>query len=78
MTPLTLELPPTLHRHLQIVAEDAGMSVDEFVARATAEKLAALRRAHSQRLKYQVATRLRARRFIAELRRAAEGLQGGQ
>ena len=43
MTKLTFQLPDSLHRSIQSLAEREGYSVDQFLASAAAEKMAALR-----------------------------------
>ena len=43
MNTLTVQLPESLHRSIQELAEREGYSVDQFLASAAAEKMAALR-----------------------------------
>ena len=42
MSALTVEFPESLHRSIKALAEKEGYSVDQFLASAAAEKLAAL------------------------------------
>ncbi|MEW6352482.1 MAG: toxin-antitoxin system HicB family antitoxin [Thermodesulfobacteriota bacterium] len=42
MATLTIELPNSLRRHLDELAEQEGISVERFVATAVAEKMSAL------------------------------------
>ncbi|KAB2646062.1 MAG: toxin-antitoxin system HicB family antitoxin [Verrucomicrobia bacterium] len=42
MNALTIQLPESLHRTIQALAEKEGWSVDQFLASAAAEKMAAL------------------------------------
>jgi len=42
MTTLNVELPNSLHKNLKELAERDGISVDQFVATAVAEKMASL------------------------------------
>ena len=42
MSALTLRLPNSLHRHLKNAAETDGISVNQFISLAVAEKLSAL------------------------------------
>lgn len=42
MSALTVKLPDSLHRHLEEAAEADGVSVNQFVSLAVAEKLSAL------------------------------------
>ncbi len=42
MSALTVRLPDSLHRHLKSVAEADGVSVNQFISLAVAEKLSAL------------------------------------
>ncbi|HUF61202.1 MAG TPA: toxin-antitoxin system HicB family antitoxin [Verrucomicrobiales bacterium] len=42
MSALTVRLPDSLHRHLKRVAEADGVSVNQFISLAVAEKLSAL------------------------------------
>jgi Arc/MetJ-type ribon-helix-helix transcriptional regulator len=43
MTNLTFQIPESLHRSIQELAERDGYSIDQFLASAAAEKIAALR-----------------------------------
>ena len=43
MKKLTVQLPESLHRSIQALAEREGYSIDQFLASAAAEKMAALR-----------------------------------
>jgi Arc/MetJ-type ribon-helix-helix transcriptional regulator len=43
MSKLTVQLPDSLHRSIKALAEQEGYSVDQFLASAAAEKMAALR-----------------------------------
>ena len=43
MSTITIQLPESLHRSIQSLAEAEGYSVDQFLASAAAEKMAALR-----------------------------------
>ncbi|HEX4792339.1 MAG TPA: hypothetical protein VH370_01020 [Humisphaera sp.] len=43
MSKLTVELPESLQRSIQAFAEKEGYSVDQFLATAAAEKMAAMR-----------------------------------
>jgi Arc/MetJ-type ribon-helix-helix transcriptional regulator len=43
MSNLTFQLPESLHRSIQALAEREGYSIDQFLASAAAEKMAALR-----------------------------------
>jgi Arc/MetJ-type ribon-helix-helix transcriptional regulator len=40
---LTVQLPESLHRSIQALAQREGYSIDQFLASAAAEKMAALR-----------------------------------
>ncbi len=42
MSHLNVQLPDSLYKSLQALAEQDGISVDQFIATAVAEKLAAL------------------------------------
>lgn len=42
MSTLSVQLPNSLHKHLQELAEREGISIEQFVATAVAEKMAAL------------------------------------
>ena len=42
MTTLSLRLPESLHKGVQVAAKRDGISINQFVATAVAEKLAAL------------------------------------
>jgi hypothetical protein len=43
MSDITVHLPESLQRSIQTLAEQEGISVDQFLASAAAEKMAALR-----------------------------------
>ena len=43
MSNLTFQLPESLHRSIQALVEREGYSIDQFLASAAAEKMAALR-----------------------------------
>ena len=42
MNPLTVQFPESLHRSIAALAEKEGWSIDQFLASAAAEKMAAL------------------------------------
>jgi hypothetical protein len=42
MSHLNVQLPDSLYKSLQALAEEDGISIDQFIATAVAEKLAAL------------------------------------
>ena len=42
MSTLSLRLPDTLHRHVKELASKEGISINQFIATAVAEKMAAL------------------------------------
>jgi post-segregation antitoxin (ccd killing protein) len=42
MSNLNVQLPDSLYKNLQALAEQDGISVDQFIATAVAEKIAAL------------------------------------
>jgi predicted transcriptional regulator len=42
MSHLNIQLPDSLYKNLQILAEQEGISVDQFIMTAVAEKIAAL------------------------------------
>jgi hypothetical protein len=43
MSKLTIEIPDSLQRSIQALAAEEGYSIDQFLASAAAEKMAALR-----------------------------------
>jgi hypothetical protein len=45
MSTIQIQLPDSLYRHVQRLAEQEGLSVDQFLASAAAEKLSALQTA---------------------------------
>ena len=45
MSTLSLRLPESLHRQLKAVAEREGVSINQFIAMAVAEKVSALQTA---------------------------------
>ena len=42
MSALSLRLPDSMHRHLKEIARKEGVSINQFIASAVAEKVAAL------------------------------------
>ena len=42
MSALSLRLPDSLHKRVKALAKDEGMSINQFITSAVAEKLAAL------------------------------------
>jgi hypothetical protein len=42
MSTLSLRLPESIHRHLKVLAEREGISINQLINSAVAEKLAAL------------------------------------
>lgn len=42
MSTLSLRLPDSLHRHVRELAQQDGISINQFISTAVAEKLAAL------------------------------------
>jgi len=63
MSTLSLRLPDSLHRHLKELASRDGISINQFIATAVAEKMAALMTAdylqtrvqRGERVKYDAA-----------------------
>jgi len=43
MSSITVQLPDALHRTIKVLAEQEGYSIDQFLASAAAEKLAAMK-----------------------------------
>ena len=43
MSAYTVELPESLHRNIKAVADEGGYTVDQFLATAAAEKIAAFK-----------------------------------
>lgn len=42
MSHLNVQIPDSLYKNLQVLAEQDGISIDQFIATAVAEKIAAL------------------------------------
>jgi hypothetical protein len=42
MSTLSLRLPNSIHRHIKEIAEDEGVSINQFISTAVAEKISAL------------------------------------
>ncbi|CAK8713907.1 hypothetical protein GCAAIG_03245 [Candidatus Electronema halotolerans] len=42
MSTLSLRLPNSIHRHIKQIAEDEGVSINQFISTAVAEKISAL------------------------------------
>jgi len=63
MSTVHVHLPDSLHKHVQALAERDGISIDQFIATAVAEKMAALmteayleeRAKRGSRVKYEAA-----------------------
>lgn len=65
MSKLTVQLPESLHRSIEALAEQEGYSVDQFLASAAAEKMAALRTLEYLRREAADANREDFERFLA-------------
>ncbi len=65
MRNVTFQLPESLHRSIQALAEREGYSIDQFLASAAAEKLAALRTVNYLRREVAGARREDFERFLA-------------
>jgi hypothetical protein len=42
MSTLSLRLPNSIHRHIKEIAEDEGVSINQFISTAVSEKISAL------------------------------------
>ena len=67
MTKLTVELPDSLQRSIQALAKQEGYSVDQFLATAAAEKMAAMRTLDYLRGEAASANREDFERFMASV-----------
>jgi|SRR5208282_802358 len=65
MSDVTFQLPESLHRSILALAEREGYSIDQFLASAAAEKLAALRTVDYLRREAAGARREDFERFLA-------------
>ncbi len=65
MSKLTVELPESLQRSIQALADQEGYSVDQFLASAAAEKMAALRTLEYLRREAASGRRADFERFLA-------------
>ena len=65
MSTLTVQLPESLHRSIAALAEQEGYSIDQFLASAAAEKLAALRTVEYLRREGEAGRREDFERFLA-------------
>jgi predicted transcriptional regulator len=68
MSTLSLRLPDSLHRHLKELARREGVSINQFIATAVAEKMSALSTVEYLELR---AARGRRARFDAVLAKVA-------
>jgi hypothetical protein len=69
MTKLTVEFPESLRRRIAALAEQEGYSVDQFLATAAAEKMAALQTLEHLRREAASGTREDFERFLAAVPR---------
>lgn len=67
MSTMSLRLPESLHRHLREVAEREGISMNQFIATAVAEKLSALLTEEYLEARAQRAGRERYEKALAEV-----------
>ena len=65
MSKLTIQLPDSLERSLRQLAEQEGCSVDQFLASAAAEKIAAMRSLEYLRREAAAGRREDFERFLA-------------
>jgi hypothetical protein len=65
MNALTVQFPESLHRAIRELAEHEGYSIDQFLASAAAEKLAALRTVEHLRREAAQARREDFEQFLA-------------
>jgi parvulin-like peptidyl-prolyl isomerase len=85
MNVFTVQFPDSLHRQIKALAEQEGYSVDQFLASAAAEKMAALMTLNYLRREAAQGRREDFERFLAavphrepdETDRLPEGLQSG-
>ena len=68
MSTLSLRLPESLHRQLKTVAEREGVSINQFIATAVAEKLSALMTADYLEERAARGDRARFERVLAKVR----------
>lgn len=67
MSEITIHLPESLQRSIQSLAEKEGYSVDQFIASAAAEKMAALRTLEYLRREAAAGRREDFERFLAAI-----------
>ena len=65
MSKLTVEIPESLQRSIQALAAEEGYSIDQFLASAAAEKMAALRTLDYLRREAASGSREEFERFLA-------------
>lgn len=65
MNALTVQFPESLHRSIQALADQEGYSVDQFLASAAAEKMAALMTVDYLRREAALGKRVDFERFLA-------------
>ncbi len=65
MSNVTFQLPESLHRSIQALADREGYSIDQFLASAAAEKMAALRTLEYLRREAAAGRREDFQRFLA-------------
>lgn len=68
MSTLSLRLPESLHKQLKVVAERDGVSINQFIATAVAEKLSALMTADYLEARAARGDRARFDRALARVR----------
>jgi HicB family len=68
MSTLSLRLPESLHKQLKAVAERDGVSINQFIATAVAEKLSALVTAEYLEERAARGDRVRFDRVLAKVR----------
>lgn len=67
MSTMSLRLPESLHRHLRELAEREGISMNQFIATAVAEKMSALLTEEYLETRARRASRERYERALAEV-----------
>lgn len=67
MSTMSLRLPESLHRHLRELAEREGISMNQFIATAVAEKMSALLTEEYLETRARRASRERYEKALAEV-----------
>jgi len=67
MSTLSIRLPDSLHKQIKVLAEQEGISINQFIATAAAEKMSALMTEEYLNTRAQTATKASFRKALSKV-----------